>query len=544
METNLTKKSKKYCLLFMSFILWLFANPEFRSELCVSACFFGLACVWCSLENFPAASQKKWAFTGFSAASLFHLRWLITTDYHGFYIFIVWIILALIIALQYTILSLLVINSLKSLGKLNFLVLAGFWIAAEISRELIFSGFPFSALSLSLVKSPYLLQVASVFGCYGSSGLIVLFNLFFFKGLKHREARFFYLSSSTFVLMLFFGVYWIHFQKNQESSEKISVALIQPGWAPEDKVYLRDDHPPLSIQAQWKQILSIILSLKGREIDVFVLPECAVSYGLSQCYGNLDEFKKIFQDFFQCEIEIEADLKVELNNEWLIKKLSSILNADIIVGLDYFDFVSGDVFNAAVYFPVLSLQCYKYFKQRLVPMGEYLPITGLHYLAARYGLHAFYSPGKKQIKFPTNKAIILPTVCYEECFGHFFRNQINQEVDLVVNLTNDAWFLPSNFSNEHRYLAQFRAVENGRWIARSCNTGVTCTIDPNGRVVDQLPVYDAHQKLHQGVLVAEIPMYKLTTLYYVCGDFFVRVIALLSSAEILRKYLVRKHFRS
>jgi apolipoprotein N-acyltransferase len=175
-------------------------------------------------------------------------------------------------------------------------------------------------------------------------------------------------------------------------------------------------------------------------------------------------------------------------------------------------------------------------------MGEYLPLTRLHCLAAKYGLHTFYKPGKHQIKFATNKANILPTVCYEECFGHFFRNQVKQEVDLVVNLTNDAWFLPSKFSNEHLFLAQFRAVENGRWIARSCNTGVTCTIDPCGKIVDQLPVYDAHQKLYQGALVTEIPVYKLTTLYYQYGEFFVRIVALLSLVEILRKSLTRKLF--
>ena len=104
-------------------------------------------------------------------------------------------------------------------------------------------------------------------------------------------------------------------------------------------------------------------------------------------------------------------------------------------------------------------------------------------------------------------------ICFEDTFGYLGRGFVRRGADVLVNITNDAWSFSVPGAVQHMTMAVFRAVENRRSVVRATNAGITCLIDPNGRVLERLPAFT------EGVLVAEVPLYtEGTTLYVRWGD--------------------------
>lgn len=500
---------------------------------------YSLAGIWLILKQFPSRFRPYLACTGFTLVALWQLRWMIGTHYHGSYIYAVWAFLAFGIGVQYLILTMLVLNSSSKVGVTQALLLGGFWACLEMSRELLFSGFPFAPLSIVCVKAPVFLQVASYIGVYGLSGCIVICNVLLYGAIQEKSWRQFALFSSVIFSSALFGLIRIESSSLISSQKMCRLALLQTGWAPEKKIEIFEESSVLSPKEQWEQILTQIATIKDFSVDAIILPESAVSKGLNYDIGSFEDFSKLFFKIFNFSIN-----KAERNfftNEQVLKNLAECLQLDIVIGLDVFEPQKEKIFNSACCFSFKKSWMDRYDKQVLVPMGEYLPISALSSIAKKYGLYSFYSAGNQVGKFTLAKATILPTICYEECLSRFFKNQIKQDIDLIVNLTNDGWFLPTSFANKHLYLAQFRAVENGRWIARACNTGVTCVIDPYGRVRQKLPIKNEIGHLYQGVLLADIPAYKSTTFFNLIGEFLVRVFALMCLIEFLRRFLYRMH---
>jgi apolipoprotein N-acyltransferase len=105
-------------------------------------------------------------------------------------------------------------------------------------------------------------------------------------------------------------------------------------------------------------------------------------------------------------------------------------------------------------------------------------------------------------------------VCYEDILPRFAGDVMALEPDILINVTNDAWFGKTGEPYLHMILAAMRAVEHRRVLVRSTNTGVSVIVDPVGRIVQQTSVDDAE------VLVADVPLMKGRTLYSRVGDVF------------------------
>ena len=133
-------------------------------------------------------------------------------------------------------------------------------------------------------------------------------------------------------------------------------------------------------------------------------------------------------------------------------------------------------------------------------------------------------------------------ICYEDVFPHFVREYADDEMDFLVNLTNDGWFGEGAEQWQHAASAVFRSVENGLPLVRCCNNGLTCWIDSRGRLREILRdqtggVYGA------GVMTARIPTLapgekRPRTFYNEHGDWFgwlcVAVAALLLLSRLLK----------
>ena len=156
----------------------------------------------------------------------------------------------------------------------------------------------------------------------------------------------------------------------------------------------------------------------------------------------------------------------------------------------------------------------RYIKRRLVPFGEYVPLEGL-----LRGLVEFFdlpmsraAPGTQRqplLRVGTDAAAL--AVCYEVAYADLMRRTAT-DAGLLITITNDTWFGRSIGPLQHLQIAQARALENGRWLLRAANSGVTAIVDPKGQVRARLPQFE------QGVLTGNFQVMQGRTPYSRFGD--------------------------
>jgi apolipoprotein N-acyltransferase len=149
----------------------------------------------------------------------------------------------------------------------------------------------------------------------------------------------------------------------------------------------------------------------------------------------------------------------------------------------------------------------------LVPFGEYVPfadyLTFIQPLVENVG---DFAAGRRQppLSFGNFKLGVL--ICYESIFPDISRQWVEDGANLLVNISNDAWYGRSSAPHHSLAMAVLRAVENRRSLVRAANTGVSAVIDPLGRIVAELPLGEA------GFLDVALPQKRAKTVYARSGD--------------------------
>lgn len=186
-------------------------------------------------------------------------------------------------------------------------------------------------------------------------------------------------------------------------------------------------------------------------------------------------------------------------------------------------------YNSAVLVDNKGRATQVYDKFHLVPFGEYMPFPalwrrlGIDGLAARVDGGYSAGPGPRVIDLGFARA--LPLICYEAVFPQYVRQ--DDRPDLLVQLTNDAWFGANTGPYQHLAQARMRAIESGLPMVRVANTGVSAVIDAKGQIAAALPLNEA------GYLDAELPGALPPTLYSRTGDLpLVVLLILLACAAI------------
>ena len=160
----------------------------------------------------------------------------------------------------------------------------------------------------------------------------------------------------------------------------------------------------------------------------------------------------------------------------------------------------------------------RYDKVHLVPYGEYVPLRKMFPFISKLvvGVGDFRSgEGYNPLTMDGHKLGVL--ICYEGIFPEASRAYKRMGADLLVNITNDAWFGRTSAPYQHLSMTVFRAVENRLYIARSANTGISAIIDPTGRIVAQTELFE------RTALRNTIRFINNKTFYSVYGDVFVLI---------------------
>ncbi|MDX2227846.1 MAG: apolipoprotein N-acyltransferase [Verrucomicrobiae bacterium] len=390
------------------------------------------------------------------------------------------------------------------------LVAAAAWVVLEWVRGHLMTGFPWNPLAVALYEKYSFIQIARLFGTAGISFLVVFVNMIlaltfrrFHEEIKVRRLRPHLDFSFAMLLVALTFAYGIRILLNPPPAGKtVSVAVVQ-GNIPQ---YVKWD------AARFYHILDTYHRLTrlaaAMEPDIILWPESSTPGG-----------------FFDQE-EIRAS----------VTSLTADSRYTLIFGTD--QEIRGRSHTGAMMIGPGMRWIETYQKMHLVPFGEFAPFSRyvplMHWLV---GYTRDYEPGDHPAVFtvPGSHLRVAPLICFEDVFPYLARQRAANGAELLVNLTNDAWFLQSVGPRQHLANAVFRAIETGRPLIRSANTGWSALVDSTGRVREEMtPFVEGFALMKVG-----LPAVPASTFYSRHGDVFVLFCALILLCGVLRKHYGR-----
>ena len=366
------------------------------------------------------------------------------------------------------------------------------WTGLELARGYLFTGFSISLLGHSLVDTPILIQIASLFGGYGVSFVIVTVAVGIERLAVSDGNRSVYSALYSLGLLLATVVYGYtpNLADGKEGSE-ISVALIQGVY----DTRFGPDTDRYSAKAFQDYLRLSQEAIGGNEIDLIVWPESMFSCGdknFATSYTTFEEPLTARPQYDLTADQLEAVLKIMAErNQTKINYVAAQLGANLLVGTAR-QHSAGDQdfrFNSVAYINRNGETIGMYDKQHPVMFGEYVPLgetfPWLYRLTPNEnGLTAGRSPRC----FDIGGVLVAPSICFENTVPHLIRKQTNalaedgQDPDCLITVTNDGWFWGSSLLDVHLACGIFRAVEMRRPVLIAANTGFSAVVDSTGTV--------------------------------------------------------------
>jgi apolipoprotein N-acyltransferase len=172
-----------------------------------------------------------------------------------------------------------------------------------------------------------------------------------------------------------------------------------------------------------------------------------------------------------------------------------------------------------------------YRKMHLVPFGEYVPLQSLLFFAGPIiGAVADFAPftaGTDPVLLPVGSHRVSTAICYEVIYPDLIRRFVLDGSELLTTITNDAWYGRSSAAYQHWDQASMRAIEQGRYLARAANTGISGFVDPYGRIMTKSGLFES------GILVQDLRFLTDRTVYNRIGDLVAWLSLAVTAAALL-----------
>lgn len=360
------------------------------------------------------------------------------------------------------------LNRHLSTGILALLLALG-WIFLEIIFALL-AGFPWLPFAGALAPYPVLLQSAEILGMYGTSALwLFALFLFFFALPGIRQTHFslgHFLVPTLIVTSLLLHGFWslAHTPTlvDKDAPESLPVVFVEGNidqaqkWAPALQLATVERY----IQLSEDKLEHSKSDLQGKT-PLVVWPETALPY------------------FFGRNAKLDARVEQFIRRN----------RTPLLFGAPAEDLATGSmseppVFNRAWLLDENGSVAGFYDKEHLVPFGEYVPTAlNLPFLSGLLQEVGMYTPGTSTKPIRLHDRIVGVLICYEGIFPWLAQNRVKDKAEILVDISNDGWFLRTPAAWQHLYLTALRAIEQGRYILRGTNTGISAVIDTRGRIV-------------------------------------------------------------
>ena len=403
-----------------------------------------------SLQN--KTWQKRWLIS-FLFGFLFFIGliyWLIHVSLIGL------IILCIYLSLEFSLLAVFLPNPKHCSSLIIGPIL---WTIFEKIRGALFGGFLWGLLGYSQFENIPLIQAVDKVGVWGISFIVVLINFTLFQILSLRKQKmkipvFLYIPIVCLVSMYTYGFTIIQNQPFKQKEFKLS--MIQPNIAQEKKW-----HPDYA-QENMNQLRKLTLQAALNNPDLIVWPETSVP-------GYILDEPRLYNQ---------------------VNDIAKQAKTALLVGSPRDDYLTRQYYNSVFLFsPQGALKRY-HDKIHLVPFGEYIPYKNIFSFlknspiadfsaGKRYTLFQCFNQQKQEISFGV-------LICFEDTFPALVKEFKQQGADFLITVTNEAWFKKSTEPLQHTAISVFRAIENRCWFMRSANTGISCFIDPYGRIQEKV----------------------------------------------------------
>ncbi|UCG10965.1 MAG: apolipoprotein N-acyltransferase [Deltaproteobacteria bacterium] len=374
---------------------------------------------------------------------------------------------------------------------LPWLVFAPFlWVACELGKSTLLTGFPWENLGYSQYRWLPFIQVADLTGVYGISFLLVLVNsvLFYLLFVRNSGTRSFkgpvlLILTIAFVLTVYGYGRWRLDSVDGRSGPSFNLALVQ-GNIDQDVKW-----NPAFQKTTIERYARLTREVVGQQTHLVVWPETAAPF------------------YFL------ADSK---NSRVLIKEVQR-LRKPLLFGSPAYrrDGERLSFFNRAYLVDGQGRVKGRYDKIHLVPFGEYVPYQRLLFFVNRLVQAAGdFAAGDRSVVMDVPPARVGVLICYEAIFPQLSRKLTLAGANLLINITNDAWFGRSSAPYQHLSMAVLRAVENRVPLARSANTGISAFIDAGGRILQTSNLFE------EATMKNTLRLGQGTTIYCRYGDWF------------------------
>ncbi|SUU37746.1 apolipoprotein N-acyltransferase [Actinobacillus seminis] len=340
------------------------------------------------------------------------------------------------------------------------------WTITEFLRGRVFTGFPWLQFGYTQIDTPFA-GLGAIFGVEGLTFFVMWTSAVIFSLIAAiREKKMLIVAANvlTWIIIGGLSVYAGKLNFIQEQPERtLTITLAQGNieqhlkWDPDYVYQTLDIYQHLIMQHLGKS-------------DLIILPEAA-----------LPTLENHIQPYLQSLHQAAAQSQTE-----------------VLIGTVYQDPNSGKVLNSVIDLgnPAMPYQLdttNRYNKHHLVPFGEYVPLESLlRPLGSVFNLpmSAFQSGAAVQPPLLAKFRHFTTAICYEIIFGNRLRQNLTDQTDFILTLSNDAWFGRSIGPWQHLQMARMRALELGKPVIRSTNTGISVFIDAKGKIIAQAPQFE------------------------------------------------------
>jgi len=476
----------------LSFFAWIALVPLFISIL-ISDMFKALACALLCAGVFFAL-HFLWVFEVSNYNILHHI---LLDIYFSAYVVVFAGLLLYVRASQ---------------GQLPALLMAPFlWVVLEYLRSNAgFLALPWGLLGHSQYTNINTIQIASITGAYGISFMVVLVNSAITAILIPPASRFlrieFPSTLSPKKRNLFVGIvfglvalsiaYGWNLINQKLAGSEYKISVIQPNI--DQRIKWDKKSAPIIV----KKLYNLTSIAAQNEPWMIVWPETATPRSI-----NIDH--ELRRQITEMAVASKANLMIGSSQVQKFKldnpKNAKYLNSAYLIP------PNGD-----------SPNFQRYDKMKLMPFGEYLPKGNKipwHYI--KVPNVGSFIPGKERKIFLIDGIEFGTTICWENIFPDFVRRYVKNGAQFIINITNEGWFGASSAPYQFLSMSVMRAVENQVYIVRCANTGISCFIDPHGRITKRVADPDGNETFVSGVITGTVVPQKDKTFYTEFGDWFV-----------------------
>ena len=377
----------------------------------------------------------------------------------------------------------------------------------EYLRAQAFTGFPWLMPSMVFASNVYLIQIFSFIGSFSTNIIVLILSILpfiFFSNFKGKNALSLILLIPIAILL--FGGILRYSNKSFPKNTDQLVTIVQPNIKQKNKWILKNREQHLNNLIELSVKDHNILNNKNR---IIIWPETSFE-------GSIPREKKLLSN--------------------ISEKILKSKNTTLILGLLRTD--EKKVFNSLIFLNSKGDIIHNYDKIKLVPFGEYIPFR--QYLGVLTEMLApkDFTSGKLK----SNPSIygfdnIITLICYEILFTNEIVRRLSKNTNLLINITNDAWFGKTIGPYQHLALAKIKAVEFGLPLARVANTGISAYVSPYGKIIGKISLDK------KGVKTFYLIPALNNTLYKIYGEYiFIVLILILSVINTIHNFIFKEKY--